>query len=197
MDAVMPFVFSTLLDSVLVLAGHGDSITGNQVPTRDPGTDDGGGGIGMGPIIAVALVAVVAVAVLVWLNRQERDPAAESRSRSLNLKAVAPLGMIAAVIATPLIVWTASSGGDEKKLTVERWFNDQTNAPELLVSLREDDLNTLETTNGKRAVRIECRGRDGETVLVARQKWPLLLERGYDYPHAHQEATRDQIRRSR
>jgi hypothetical protein len=193
----LPSAFLTLLDSVLVLGGHGDTVTGNQVKT---GTPDDGGGIGMLPIVAVIVLGIGAVVLLMWLNRQEREEDGDlaisaSGAAGLRLRTVAPLGLIAAVVATPLIVWTASSGGDEKSLLVDRWTNDK-GSPELLISLTEDDANTLRATNGKRSVRVECTGRDGEPVLRARQKWPFILEKGYEYPHAHQPASAEQVRRA-
>jgi hypothetical protein len=100
-----------------------------------------------------------------------------------------------AVIAAPLVVWTTSSGGDEKSLMVERWTS-TAGAPELLVSLGDDDLNILKTTNGKKTVRLECRGRQGQAVLDAKQKWPFIKERGYEYPHAHQAASSEQVQRA-
>ena len=190
--------FLTLHDSMLVLAGHGDSVTGNQVRT---GTPDDGGGIGMVPIIGVMVLGIGAVALLMFLNRQENgggdlELAAEAGGmRALRLRSVAPLGLIAAVIATPLILWTASSGGDGKALMVERWTNDK-GTPELLVSLAEAEDNTLRATNGRRSVRLVCSGRDGERVLSATQKWPFIKEKGYEFPHAHQPATADQVRRA-
>ncbi len=190
------FVFSWLIDGILILGGHGDTVTGNQVKT---GTPDDGSGIGMVPIVGAVLIGLCALALMSWLNRQEKesgDLAVDGGgAMALNLRAVVPLGFIVAVIATPLIVWTASSGGDEKNLTVERWTNDK-GAPELLVSLPSKELNTLAGTRGKRSVRLECTGRDGQRVIVARQKWPFIREKGYEYPHAHQPATSDQVRRA-
>ena len=190
------FVFSTLIDGILILGGHGDTVSGLPVKTGEP---DEGGGIGMVTIVGVVLIGLGAMLLLSWLNRRENeseDLAVDgSGAMALNLRSVVPLGFIAAVIATPLIIWTASSGGDEKNLTVDRWTNDK-GAPELLVSLPSEELNTLASTQGKRSVRLECTGRDGQRVLVARQKWPFIRERGYEYPHAHQPATSDQVRRA-
>jgi hypothetical protein len=195
MDSVMPFVFSTLLDSILVLAGHGDSITGNPVPTGGPGPEDEGG-IGAAPIIGVVLLAVVVVGLLVWLNRDEKESGDEAAVRAPRRRSIAPAALIAAVIAAPLIVWTASSGGDdEKALIVERWTNDK-GAPELIVSLPEEELNTLKTTEGKRTVHLRCIGRQGQAVLDATPKWPFITEAGYEYPHVHQAATAEQVQRA-
>jgi hypothetical protein len=183
------------IDFPTIFGGHSGFGTG---PTREPnGGDDEGGGIGMATVVAVVLLGLVTVAVLFWLSRQEKGSGNEKAARALKPKTIAPAGLIAVVIATPLIVWTASSGGgDEKRLIVERWTNDA-GAPELIVSLTEDDLNTLKTTDGKRAVRVECLGREGQMVLVARQRWPFTLrEPGYDYPHTHQAASREQVQRA-
>jgi hypothetical protein len=78
---------------------------------------------------------------------------------------------------------------------VERWTS-LSGAPELLVSLGEDDLNARKTTNGSKTVRIQCRGRQGQMVLDAKQKWPFIKERGYEYPHAHRAATTEQVQRA-
>jgi hypothetical protein len=112
------------------------------------------------------------------------------------LTAVAPVLFMLAVIATPLVLWTTASGGEDKALMVERFKNVTTDAPELLISLGDEELNTLETTGGKKSVRIECTGRQGQRVLTARQKWPFIRERGYEYPHAHQAATPEQVQRA-
>jgi hypothetical protein len=195
METVMPFVFSTLLDSILILGGHGDSVTGNPMPGGETSSEDGGG-IGTAPIVAVLLLAVVVVGLLVWLNREERETEDEVAERTPRRRSIAPAALIALVIATPLIVWTASSGGDdEKSLIVERWTNDK-GTPELIVSLVEDDLNTLKATNGKRTVSLSCVGRQGQAVLEAEPKWPFITERGYDYPHVHQAATSEQVQRA-
>jgi hypothetical protein len=184
----------TLLDSSLILAGHGDSITGNY-PTGGSTVDDDGGGIGMASIVAVLCLALVAVGLLMWLSRREKEPGDEGPVRARQLRSVAPLTFIAAIIAAPLIVWTASSGGDDQKgLIVERWTNDK-GAPELIVSLTEEELNTLRTTNGKRTVRLSCLGRQGQAVLDANPRWPFITEMGYEYPHVHQAATSEQVQR--
>jgi hypothetical protein len=179
-------LLALLLDIPSLEAGH-------QYDFRDvpPGESDGGGevgGIGMPWIIAVVVLALVAVAVLVSLNPSKAIA---------RLKAVAPKALILVIIATPLIAWAASSnGGEQESLIVERWTNDA-GAPELIISLGTKDLNTLETTNGKRTVGVECVGRDGIVVLAAEQRWPFIDgEPGYDSPHAHQAASREQLQRA-
>jgi hypothetical protein len=187
---------SALLEFPIVFAGHEGSITGRRSPDDgSPGGDEGG--IGTFPIVAVILLAVITVGLLVWVSRQEKASTGAATSGALNLKAIAPVGFIAAIIATPLIVWAASSGGDdEKSFIVERSTSD-TGAPEFILTLGEDDLNTLKTTNGKKAVRVECLGREGQVVLAARQRWPFRSkEPGYDYPHTHQLASRQQLQQA-
>ena len=184
---------ATTLDAVLVLAGHGDSITGYSTQTSGSPAEDEAG-IGIVPIAAVVLLGITVVALMVWLNRQEADESGTRSERSLSARSVAPAGLLVAVIAAPLVIWTASSGGEDAALSVERYVNDKTNEPELLISLREEGLNELSTTDGKRTVRIECTGRDGSSVLTAIQKWPFIVERGYEDPHAHQPASKEQTR---
>lgn len=172
------------LDLPTVIAGHSGYGTG---PSRQPSgaADDGGGGLSTGVIVGVALFAVVTAAVLVSLS---------SPSTKAKLKTLAPLGVILLIVATPLAVWTSSSGGDAQTLIVQR-ATGQTGAPELIVYLADKELNTLETTGGKRAVRVECVD-GGRVVLAARHKWPFINEPGFDFPHVHQRASRQLVRRA-
>jgi len=170
------------------LAGHTGYNPGN-VPPGDSGGDGGlGGGLGAPWIVAALVVALVAVAALVWLSP------ASTRTR---LRALAPKALILVVIAAPLVAWAAASQrGDREKLVVERWVN-PAGALQLIVSLTDEGLNTLETTDGRRAVRVECFDRDGQIVLDAAQRWPFRVnEAGYDYPHVHQTATREQLQQA-
>ena len=178
---MIEFIHAELLDS-LVLGGH----TGFGRELREPRGEDGEGGIGLPWIVAVLLLAVGTVALLVWLSPS---------STRAQLRKVAPGVLIAAIMATPLVVWTATSGGDEQVLIVERAASPN-GAPELIVMLAEDDLNTLATTNGTRAVRVECLGREGQVVLEAKLRWPFENDVGYDYPHAHQAASSEELRRA-
>jgi len=190
----MQSVFFTLLDTSLVLAGHGYDF--RSTPASESGGGDDGGGISMAWIVAVVVLVVGTVGVMWWLGRREREPGGPEAAPAVRLKAVAPLALIAAVVAVPLVLWTASSGGeDEFDLKVER-FTSTTGAPELLVSLGDEVLNTVEGTGGKRTVRIECAGRDGKPLLEGEQKWPFIRERGYEFAHAHQAATPEEVQRA-
>jgi hypothetical protein len=176
-----------LIEFPFILAGHGYDVG------TDPRGDSGGGsgedgGIPMLWILAGALLAVVTVGLLVSLN----PSASVGRLRSWGPKA-----FILIVIAAPLIAWTAASDGGEQSLVVERWTS-PAGKPQLIVSLREGDLNELETTDGKKAVGFVCVSDGGQVVFEAKQKWPLpyVNERGYRYPHAHQPASLDQVLRA-
>jgi hypothetical protein len=172
------------LDFQTFIGGHGYDIGGP--PRGEPSGDDDGGGIGMAPILAVLLLTVGTVGLLIWLSPS---------SAAAKVKTAGRGGLVVGVIAVPLIVWAGSSGGDEKSLIVER-ATSRAGTPEFIVSLAEDDLNTLQTSRGKRAVRVECLGREGQVVLDAKQKWPFIAEPGYDYPHVHQRASREQLQQA-
>jgi heme/copper-type cytochrome/quinol oxidase subunit 2 len=180
--------------SSLVLAGHGYEFRSS--PSGEAAGDDDGAGLSMEWIAIVFLLAVVTVVVLMWLNRGEREPGEEHRLSAMKLRSVAPVAIIVAIIVAPLALWTTASGGDDKALMVERFKNVTNDAPELLISLGDEELNKLTTTGGKTSVRIECIGRQGQPVLTGRQKWPFIRERGYEYPHAHQAATPEQVQRA-
>ena len=177
-----------MMRSLPPLAGHTGYNPGN-VPPGDSGGDSGlGGGLGAPWIVAALVVGLVGVAALVWLS---------PTSTRARLRALAPKALILVVIAAPLVAWAAASqrGGGEK-LIVERWVN-PAGAVQLIVSLTDEGLNTLQTTDGRRAVRIECFDRDGQVVLDAEQRWPFRVnEAGYDYPHVHQAATRQQLQQA-
>jgi hypothetical protein len=179
-------LFDVAVDQLsTILAGHGYDVGGSG--RESAGDDDGIAGISTLWIVAVLSLTLLTAGLVVWL-----DPGARRKLRS-----VGPKALIAVIIAAPLVVWTATAGGDEniENLMVERWIAPN-GAYELLVSLGEDDLNTLRTTKGKKNVRVVCVGRGGQLVLDAEQKWPFPNEAGYDYPHAHQAASREQLQRA-
>jgi hypothetical protein len=170
-----------------ILAGHGYDVGGNTPAGESDGSDDEGG-IGTMWILAASGLALVTAAILIGL-----DPS----GAKAKLRGVAPKAVLLVIIAVPLIAWTATSSGDGDgpNLIVERAIG-LDGAPELLVSLGDDDLNTLESTGGKKAVGLECVGREGRVVFAAEQPWPFVDEPGYDYPHAHQPASREQLQRA-
>jgi hypothetical protein len=169
----------------LPLAGHGYDVGGSGGGGSGGGGDDGGG-LSLIWIIALASLALVTVGVLVWLNPS---------GRRRNFRSLAPKALIAVIIAAPLVAWTVSSQGGADELMAERWIG-VNGMPELLVSLGDDKLNTLDTTNGKKMVRVVCVGDEGQVVIDGEQKWPFVDEAGFDYPHAHQAASRDQLQQA-
>ena len=171
------------LDFQTFIGGHGYDV--GAAPRRESSGDDGGGGIGTGPIVAVVVLTLVTAGLLVWLS-----PA----RNTAKVKTIGRGALIVVVITLPLIVWAGSSGGEDDRegLIVER-ATSRTGAPEFIVSLADAKMNKLATNNGNRSVRVECRGDEGEVVLDAKQKWPFINEPGYDYPHAHQPASREQL----
>jgi hypothetical protein len=171
----------SLLDLPTVIGGHTYDIGSSS--SRESGGGDGGGGIGTASIVAVLVVTLVTVGLLASLN--------PSSARS-KLRSAGPAALMVVIVAMPLVLWAASSGGVEQGLIVER-ATDLPGGPELLVNLADKDLNKLQMTRGRRAVRVECLGGGGEVVIDARQKWPFINEPGYDYPHVHQRATREQL----
>ncbi len=85
-----------------------------------------------------------------------------------------------------------SSGGDGGTLKVE-----QAQLPgggvEILVTVPED-INVPDTTNGKTSVDLVCTDDGGDTVVRARQTWPLLRDGDPPAPHAHQPTTPAEIK---
>jgi hypothetical protein len=187
MRVFLQLPFAELLSGVdfpLVFGGHSGYGT---APSREPSGGEDEGGIGMGTIVAVLALTVVTVGMLYQFS---------SPSTKAKLKTIAPLAVLVLIIATPLVVWAGFSGGDEQSFVVERAASDS-GKPQLIVSLVEEELNTVETTNGRRAVRLECLDDDGRVVLATRKKWPFRAEeRGYDYPHVHQTTTLEQRQRA-
>jgi hypothetical protein len=191
----IPALLSVLgaLDFIIV-GGHQYDFRGS--PIGETGGDDGGGGIDVASIVAVLFLALVTVGVLAWLNRREQGSRDQDQAGALDrLKSTAPLALTAVLIAAPLALWAASSRDedDDEALIVER-ATGVTGSPEFVVYLEDDNLNTLKTTHGKRTVRLECLGREGQVVLESKQRWPFINnEPGFDSPHVHQAASREQL----
>jgi hypothetical protein len=170
------------LELDLPLAGHGYELGERFGGERDRA--DGPDGLETPWILGALLLALATCGILLWLN-----PSLLARVRGL-----APKALILVIIAAPLIGWTLASRSNEKveDLVVEHWVR-LDGVPELLVSLGSESLNSLDFTAGKRVVRVECFARDGQLVIAAEQKWPFVFDEGYDYPHAHQAANREQL----
>jgi hypothetical protein len=171
-----------LIEVELPIGGHGYDFS-NGFRGESEGDDDEGG-IPTFYLVAAGVITTITLGVVVAL-----DPSgAIQRMRRFGPKAV-----IVLVIAAPLVAWTIGSQSESAEdLIVERWTA-LDGAPELLVSLGDKALNSLATTKGKRAVRVKCVDRDGKVVIDGEHKWPFVWEKGFDYAHAHQPASRVQL----
>ncbi len=106
----------------------------------------------------------------------------------------AGLSLVALAVAVVLLV--AGSRREEEKplrtvratLTLEQFARPDTGATELLISLRETRLNTLDQTGGEKSVLLRCVDKGGAVLIRRPTEWPLLEETGYPYPHIHQLA---------
>jgi hypothetical protein len=116
--------------------------------------------------------------------------------RNLDLRRYAPVIVILVLVAAPLTIWAATSGGsgdeDKQGLIVERGVS-ITGAPELILSIA----GKVQVTTGASSVRIECVDKDGEVILKASQPWPFIEEPGYPYPHIHQADSPEKIEGAR
>jgi hypothetical protein len=94
-----------------------------------------------------------------------------------------------AVGAVVVLVAGDSEGGGDKpvraQLTLQRSVRPDTGQAELLVSLPEERLNTLDTTGGETSVLLRCFDQPGAQTLRQQTEWPLLEEVGFP-PHIHQ-----------
>jgi hypothetical protein len=183
-------ILSSALDWLTtVVAGHGYDVGGSG---RESDGETEIAGLSMMWVLAAGGLALVTAGLLVWTSPETRAKLARVRWR-----AVAPKAAIVLIIAAPLVAWTATSGEEEKTpdLRVQR-STALTGAPELLVSLGEDDLNKPQTNGGKRSVRIVCVGRDEKVVLNVKKQWPFMNELGFDYPHTHLVTSRAQVQRA-
>jgi hypothetical protein len=100
-----------------------------------------------------------------------------------DVKRYAPVVVILLLVAVPLAIWAATSGGSgdqEKGLIVERG-NGLNGEPELVLSIAGE----AQVTSGATYVRFECTGADGKVVMKGTQPWPFVEEPGFPYAHAH------------
>ena len=113
-----------------------------------------------------------------------------------------PRPLIAAAVALVVIVVAvivvaaggSDDGGDEpprtvrSRLTLEQFVQPDTGAPELLITLPDKRLNSLDTTGGEKSVLLRCVDARGREAIRTKTMWPLLEEYGYPLPHIHQLA---------
>ena len=116
--------------------------------------------------------------------------------RKVDLRRYAPAIVIVVLVAAPLAIWAATSGGsgtgDEEGLIVERGVS-LTGAPELVLSIA----GPAEVSSGASSVRVECMDKDGNVIVRGEQPWPFIEETGYPYPHVHQGDDPEKIEGSR
>jgi hypothetical protein len=115
--------------------------------------------------------------------------------RNFDLRRYAPVVVILVLVAAPLAVWAATSGGsDEEKqgLIAERSVG-LTGEPELVLSIVGD----AQVTSGASSVRIECTDKDGKVIVKGTQPWPFVEEPGYPYAHVHQSDSPEKIEGAR
>jgi hypothetical protein len=115
--------------------------------------------------------------------------------RKFDLRRYAPVVVILVLVAAPLAVWAATSGGsDEEKqgLIAERSVG-LTGEPELVLSI----VGEAQVTSGASSVRIECTDKDGKVIVKGTQPWPFVEEPGYPYAHVHQSDSPEKIEGAR
>jgi hypothetical protein len=104
--------------------------------------------------------------------------------------------LLAALVVAPLAIWGGSSLWDddeEDELRIET-LRAGGGDPELVVSLPDDDLNTLETSGGKPSVTFECLDASGAVELRVEHLFPFTdTDGGVQPPHVHQRLSRRQL----
>lgn len=128
--------------------------------------------------------------------------------RMTNVRIVVAAAVGTAAVAALAIVLAGGSDGGEgpqapvrtqrATLVLER-AEHPAGHEELIVSLRDERLNTPATAGGASSVLLTCVDDRGRVTIRERQPWPLQIEPGYP-PHAHQPAEReilDSLRRCR
>lgn len=121
-----------------------------------------------------------------------------------NPRARLAAGVVVAVLAGVALLALTDGGADDEEpvrpvraaLVLEQFDLPQTGERELLVSLAQPRLNTLENNRGERVVLLRCADSAGATLVRRPAEWPLLEEVGY-LPHIHQPASREQLARIR
>jgi len=116
--------------------------------------------------------------------------------RNVDLRRYAPAIVIVVLVAAPLAIWAATSGGsgtgDEEGLIVERGVS-LTGAPELVLSIA----GPAEVSSGASSVRVECMDKDGNVIVRGEQPWPFIEETGYPYLFFNQTDDTEKIEGTR
>jgi hypothetical protein len=120
------------------------------------------------------------------------DPVTEGRRR-LDRKTILPLLAIAALIIVPVLIWAATSGGNDGKLRIDQGVS-LVGEPEIVVNVPKN-INTPAEARNASSVTLVCVDAGGGTVLSTPQSWPFINEPGYPWPHIHQPVTPQQLQR--
>jgi hypothetical protein len=116
--------------------------------------------------------------------------------RKVDVRRYAPVVVILVLVAAPLAIWAATSGGsgDETKkgLIVERGVA-LNGDPELVLSIAGE----VNVASGASNVRVECTDANGKVIVQGTQPWPFLEEPGYPHPHVHQTDSAEKIEGAR
>ena len=114
----------------------------------------------------------------------------------IDFKRYAPLILLGFLVVVPLAIWAATSGGSgsnkDKTFIAERSVG-LTGAPELLLTINDP---SVEVTNSRTTVDIECEDAKGNVIVKGTQPWPFPPEVGYA-PHAHQAASSQEVEQAR
>jgi hypothetical protein len=129
------------------------------------------------------------------VGSEPSTPGAETderhQGRTLDRKTIVPALAILALIAVPILIWAATSGGNGDKLRIDQGVS-VSGEPEIIVNVPKK-LNTPAEANNSTNVRLVCVDADGKTVIATGQDWPFINEPGYPYPHIHQPVTPAQL----
>jgi hypothetical protein len=115
--------------------------------------------------------------------------------RNVDVRRYAPVAVILLLVAAPLAIWAATSGGsdeEQKGLIVERSVG-LNGEPELVISIAGD----VQVTSGASNVRVECTDANGTVIVKGTQPWPFIEEPGYPYAHVHQTDSPEKIEGAR
>src|SRR5215212_8688659 len=100
----------------------------------------------------------------------------------IGLRRHMPVIVIVLLVAAPLAIWAATSGGSgsntKQGLIAERSVS-LTGAPEIILSIAGD----VQVTSGASTVKVKCKDNDGNVIIDTTQPWPFIEEPGYPYAH--------------
>jgi hypothetical protein len=115
----------------------------------------------------------------------------EDHGHRFDRKTLVPLLAILALIVVPVLIWAATSGGNDNKLRIDQGVSVY-GGPEIVVNVPKK-LNTPAEAKNSASVHLVCVDASGKTVLATDQDWPFINEPGYPYPHIHQPVTPKQL----